>query len=201
MLRILVADDHEIVRRGLKEVIAAHHDWEVCGEAANGLQALAIARREAPGVAIVDVSLPKLSCPALVGRLADECPSTRILVFSMHDDRETVTLCLAAGALGYALKTDRLSEIEAGIATVGSQRPFLSAQVSSILGEDERFTGRERQVTQLISEGYINKEIARSMGLSVKTVETHRTAAMLKADVRSAPGLIRYAIKQGLIRE
>ena len=207
-MRILVADAHAIVRRGLRNVIQARREWEICGEAEDGAQALEIARHERPRVAIVDVYQPKLNGLGLIGRLAQECPDTQVLVFSMHDAHAAVERCLDAGALGYVLKTDVERELTAAIASIGNHRRYLSPRASEILQEavdlhqprtKERFTRRECEIMELMSDGYTNKDMARAMGLSPKTIETHRTAAMSKASVCSATDLIRYAIKQGFI--
>ena len=135
MLRILIADDHEIVRRGVREVIAVHSGWELCGEAADGQEALAIATREQPDVAVLDVSLPIIGGLALTRRIRQESPATSVLLFSMHDDEETVTGGLAAGARGYLLKTDSEQHLEAAISALGARRPYFSPFVSELLLE------------------------------------------------------------------
>jgi DNA-binding NarL/FixJ family response regulator len=210
MLRILVADDHEIVRKGVRDLIEAHHGWEVCGEAADGQQALEIALNERPNVAVVDVSLPILNGIALTRRLKQECPAVSVLLFTMHDDDETVSGGLAAGARGYVLKTDSERHLEAAISALGANRPYFSSLVSEMLLDAavndrkrsrlESFTIRELEVAQLIAEGNSNKQIARLLGISIKTVESHRAAAMRKADVRTAAELVRFAIKHNLIQ-
>jgi DNA-binding NarL/FixJ family response regulator len=210
MLRILVADDHEIVRKGVRDLIESHHGWEVCGEAADGQQALEIALQERPNVAVVDVSLPILNGIALTRRLRQESPAINVLLFTMHDDDETVSGGLAAGARGYILKTDSERHLEAAISALGSNRPYFSSLVSEMLLDAavndrkrsrlESFTIRELEVAQLIAEGNSNKQIARLLGISIKTVESHRAAAMRKADVRTAAELVRFAIKHNLIQ-
>ena len=210
MLRILVADDHEIVRKGVRDVIEAHHGWEVCGEAADGQQALEIALREHPNVAVVDVSLPILNGVALTRRLRKECPNTKVLLFTMHDDDETVSTGLAAGARGYVLKSDSESHLETAISALGANRPYFSSPVSELLLDAalnerkrsrlESFTVRELEVAQLIAEGNGNKQIARLLDISIKTVESHRAAAMRKAGVRTAAEFVRFAIKHNLIQ-
>jgi DNA-binding NarL/FixJ family response regulator len=210
MLRILVADDHEIVRKGVRNVIESHPGWEVCAEAADGQQALELALRERPDIAILDVSLPIHNGVALTRRLHKECPGTRILLFTMHDDDETVTTALAAGARGYLLKSDSESHLEAAISALGANRPYFSASVSELLLDAavnerrrsrlESFTTRELEVAQLIAEGNNNKQIARRLNVSIKTVESHRAAAMRKAGVRTAAEFVRFAIKHNLIQ-
>jgi DNA-binding NarL/FixJ family response regulator len=210
MLRILVADDHEIVRKGVRNVIEGHPGWEVCAEAADGQQALELTLQERPDIAILDVSLPLLSGVALTRRIHKECPGVRILLFTMHDDDETVTTGLAAGARGYLLKSDSESHLEAAISALGANRPYFSASVSELLLDAavnerrrsrlESFTTRELEVAQLIAEGNNNKQIARRLNVSIKTVESHRAAAMRKAGVRTAAEFVRFAIKHNLIQ-
>jgi DNA-binding NarL/FixJ family response regulator len=210
MLRILIADDHEIVRKGVRDVIEDHPGWEVCGEAADGQEALRLALKEKPDIAVLDVSLPFVNGVALTRRLAKECPTIRVLLFTMHDDDETVSTGLAAGARGYVLKSDSESHLEAAISALGANRLYFSSPVSELLLEAalherkrsrlETFTMREMEVAQLIAEGNANKQIARLLNISVKTVESHRAAAMRKAGVRTAAELVRFAIKHNMIQ-
>lgn len=210
MLRILIADDHEIVRKGVRDLIEAHPGWEVCGEAADGQVALEIALREKPDIAVLDVSLPVLNGVALTRRLKQETPATNVLLFTMHDDDETVSGGLAAGARGYVLKTDSERYLEAAISALGANRPYFSAFVSELLLDAaihdrkrsrlESFTIRELEVAQLIAEGNSNKQIARNLEISIKTVESHRSAAMRKAGARTAAEFVRFAIKHNLIQ-
>ena len=211
MLRILIADDHEIVRKGVRDVIEDHPGWQVCAEAENGQQALDLALKEKPDIAILDVSLPMLNGIALTRRLHKECPGIRVLLFTMHDDDETVSAGLAAGARGYVLKSDSESHLEAAIyPLLGANRLYFSSPISELLLDAalnerkrsrlESFTMRELEVSQLIAEGNGNKQIARHLGISIKTVESHRAAAMRKAGVRSAAELVRFAIKHNLIQ-
>ncbi len=210
MLRILIADDHEIVRKGVRDTIEDHPGWEVCAEAADGQEALNLALREKPDIAVLDVSLPIINGVALTRRLHKEAPGIRILLFTMHDDDETVSTGLAAGARGYVLKSDSESHLEAAISALGANRLYFSSPVSELLLDAalnerkrsrlETFTMRELEVAQLIAEGNANKQIARHLNISVKTVESHRAAAMRKAGVRTAAELVRFAIKHNLIQ-
>jgi DNA-binding NarL/FixJ family response regulator len=210
LLRILIADDHEIVRKGLRDIVEGHPSWQVCAEAADGREALDLALREQPDIAILDVSLPILNGVALTRRLQKECPNARVLMFTMHDDDETISSALAAGARGYVLKSDSEDHLTAAISALGANRPYFSAPVSELLLDAalnerkrsrlESFTVRELEVAQLIAEGNGNKQIARRLDISVKTVESHRAAAMRKAGVRSAAEFVRFAIKHNLIR-
>ena len=210
MLRILIADDHEIVRKGVRDVIEGHPGWEVVAEASDGQQALDLALKEKPDVAVLDVSLPILNGVALTRHLQKECPKTRVLLFTMHDDDETVSGGLAAGARGYVLKSDSESHLEAAISALQANRLYFSSPVSELLLDSalnerkrsrlESFTLRELEVAQLIAEGNVNKQIARRLNISIKTVESHRAAAMRKAGVRTAAEFVRFAIKHNLIQ-
>ncbi len=210
MLRILIADDHEIVRRGVRQIVEAHPGWEVCGEAADGQAALSMAIQEKPDVMVLDVSLPVMNGIAVTRRLRQDAPQTKVLLFTMHDDDETVSAGLSAGARGYLLKMENEQLLEAAISALGANRPYFSSVVSELLLDAavhdrrksrlESFTNRELEVAQLISEGNSNKHIARLLSLSVKTVESHRAAAMRKAGVHTTAEFVRFAIKQKLIQ-
>jgi DNA-binding NarL/FixJ family response regulator len=210
MLRILIADDHDMIRKGVRNVIEDHPGWQVCAEACNGQEALDLALREKPDIAILDVSLPILNGVAVTRRLQKECPEIRILLFTIHDDDETISTALAAGARGYVLKSDSGNNLEAAIAALHINRIYFSSLVSELVlyaafnerkrSRLEGFTSRELEVAQLIAEGHVNKEIARQLKISIKTVESHRGAAMRKANVRSAAAFVRFAIKHKLIQ-
>jgi DNA-binding NarL/FixJ family response regulator len=210
MLRILIADDHEIVRHGIRDIVQAQPGWEVCGEASDGQAALDIGQREKPNVAVLDVSLPVLNGVALTRRLRQASPNTAVLLFTMHDDDETVSSALAAGARGYLLKSDSDEHLVAAIRALGANRPYFSDFIAEMVLDAavndrkksrlESFTMRELEVAQLIAEGNSNKLIARHLDISVKTVESHRAAAMRKAGVRSAAEFVRFAYKHNLIR-
>jgi DNA-binding NarL/FixJ family response regulator len=210
MLRILIADDHEIVRKGVRDVIEGHPGWQVCAEASDGQQALELALKEKPDIAVLDVTLPILNGIAVTQRLHKEQPHIRVLLFTMHDDDDTVSRGLAAGARGYVLKSDSESHLEAAISALGANRPYFSAPVSELLldaalnerkrSKLESFTIRELEVAQLIAEGNSNKQIGRLLDISIKTVESHRAAAMRKAGVHTAAEFVRFAIKHNLIQ-
>jgi DNA-binding NarL/FixJ family response regulator len=210
MFRILIADDHDIVRRGVRDILAAQPGWEVCGEAADGREAVEIGLREKPDIAILDVSLPLLNGIGVTRQLRQALPKIEILLFTMHDDEETVSGGLAAGARGYLRKTDSDQHLVAAVSALGAHRPYFSSAISELvlnaaLHERSRprlesFTGRELEVAQLIAEGHSNKGIARRLNISVKTVESHRASAMRKAGVRTAAEFVRFSIKNKLIQ-
>ena len=210
MLRILVADSHWILRKGVRNLIEAHAGWEVCGEAADGQEALEVARREAPDLAIIDVSLPILNGIALIRRLRQECPGTRVLVLTAQDGEETIRMALAAGARAYVLKTDVEEHLKSAISAMANDRPWFTSVASEMLLDDatghrkrhplESFTARELEVGQLIAEGNSSKQIAIRLGVTLKTIESHRSAAMRKASVSKGPEFVRFAIKHNLIQ-
>ncbi len=210
MLRVMIADDHEIVRNGVRNLISAEPGWEVCGEASDGQAAFDLAVSTQPDVAVLDVSLPLLNGLIVTRRLRTHVPSTRVLLFTMYDDDESVRGALAAGAKGYVLKTECDKQLVEGIAAVAARRPYFSPSVTDTIvavaaGERQRsrlesFTDRELEVAQLIAEGCSNKAIARLLDISVKTVECHRAAALRKAGVHTAAEFVRFAVKHNLIR-
>jgi DNA-binding NarL/FixJ family response regulator len=210
MLRVLIADDHEIVRRGVRDVVEAQPGWEVCAEASNGSDVLQLALAQRPNIAVLDVSLPGLNGIAVTRQIRQAAPATEVLLFTMHDDDETISGGLAAGARGYLLKSDGDNQLVAAISALGAHRPYFSPAVSELLLDAavherkkarlESFTVRELEVAQLIAEGESNKKIARRLGISIKTVESHRAAAMRKAGVRTAAEFVRFAIKHNLIQ-
>jgi DNA-binding NarL/FixJ family response regulator len=193
MLRILIADDHEIVRRGVRNIISAHPGWEVCGEAADGREAGEIGLREKPDIAILDVSLPGLNGIGVARQLRQALPRLEVLFFTMHDDEETMIAGLGVGARGYLQKTDTDQHLVAAVSALGAHRPYFSAAASELLLSGAL---HDRKRSALESS---NKLIARRLGITVKTVETHRGAAMRKAGVRTAAEFVRFAIRRNLI--
>jgi DNA-binding NarL/FixJ family response regulator len=181
--------------------------WEVCGEAERGSEALEIARQARPDLAIIDVSLPGIDGISLTRQLSDERLRVKVLIFTVSDLSETVTAALAAGARGYVLKSDTERSLLAAISAVGANRAYLSPEVAQVLVDltadvrrERALTNREMQVALSIAEGAPNKVMAEKLGVSTKTIESHRCALFRKAGVRSAPELVRYLIKHGLMR-
>jgi len=209
MLRILLADDHDIVRRGMKELLEEQAGWSVCAEAENGRAAVELALVHRPEVSVLDLSMPELNGLEATRRIKDALQETEILIFSMHESEELIRDVLAAGARGYLLKSDASRQLVPAVESLARHQPFFSGRVSEVvLGgflnpeplrtrspAGERLTSREREIVQLLAEGQSNKQIATKLDLSVKTVETHRTSAMRKLGLKSLPDLVRFAIR------
>ncbi|WOK35904.1 response regulator transcription factor [Sphingomonas sp. C3-2] len=208
--RIVLADDHEAIRLGVRSVLSAHPDWRVVGEASDGREALEVIRSVRPDIAILDYSLPMMNGPELTRAIKKELPRTEILIFTMHDREDVLSELLTAGARGYLLKSDATKHLIAAVEALSVKRPYFSGNVSQTLLDRfiemaaretpaNALTPREREIVQLISEGRLNKEIAAILNLSIKTVETHRAAAMHKLDLKSTAELVRYAVRNNII--
>lgn len=212
MLRILLADDHSIVRRGLKELLEEHSGWSVCAEAATGREAVELALQHRPHVAVLDLSMPELNGLEATRRIRLAAPETEVLVFTMHESEDLVREVLAAGARGYLLKSDAADQLVPAVESLAKHRPFLTGRVSEVVlsgflktgnagaSATKRLTPREREIVQLLAEGRSNKQIAKLLDLSVKTVETHRAAIMRKLELSSLPDLVRFAIRNQIIQ-
>jgi DNA-binding NarL/FixJ family response regulator len=209
MLRILIADDHSIVRLAIRSVIEAHRGWVVIGEACDGEEAFELAVNQKPDIAIVDVEMPSSNGIVLTQRLHRHCPKVKVVLFTAHHDRRTVSAGLGAGARGFIPKDGDLREIERAVSALSRNCTYFSPRISDTLldlalGKNNvavvRFTPQELRVAQLISEGNSSKQIARLLDISVKTVESHRSAAMRKAGCRRSPDLVRYVLKNKLIQ-
>ena len=214
MLRILLADDHDIVRRGLKDLLEQHVGWQVCAEASNGREAVELALQHRPHVAVIDLSMPELNGLEATRRIRQNLPDTEVLIFTMHESEELIREVLGAGARGYLLKSDAVRQLIPAVESLSQKKPYFAGRVSEVLLDGflkggqatlegptaERLTSREREVVQLLAEGKSNKQIARLLDLSVKTVETHRTAAMRKLELNSLPDLVRYAVRMQIIQ-
>lgn len=213
-IRVLIADDHVIVREGVKALITMADDMEVVGEAADGREAIARAQALEPDVAVMDVAMPGLGGLEATLEIRKLCPRTRILVLSQYDDREYVRRFLKAGVSGYVLKKSAGSDLTAAIRSVHRGGLVLDPDVAREAMLDqaaaadgsrpadpyEALTDREKQVLKLVAEGHSNKEVADELGISVKTAMSHREHVMEKLDLHSRTELIRFAIRQGIIR-
>jgi len=207
--RILIADAHDVIRRGMRTLIESQPSLEIVAEAETGLEALLAARESSPDIAIIDHSLPELNGLDLAQALRREVPRIEILVYTMNDNEELVMAMLRAGARGFVLKSDSGLQLLAAIDALSMHQPYFSSAISeTLLDQFLRskpssptfgLTHREREVVQLIAEGKINKEIGEALSISVKTVETHRAAAMHKLKLRTTAELVRYAVRNNII--
>lgn len=211
-IRILIADDHGIVREGIRQVFRQEPGFEVVAEAANGSEALALARAQAPDVAVLDITMPELSGLQVAAALHQELPDVRVVILSMHDNPEYVLEAVRAGAHAYLLKDLAATELRAAVTAVHAGESYYSRQIAGMLtaavrgelAEAQRtsaldaLTGRERDVLQGIVKGETNKEIAARLGISHRTVETHRESLMRKLRIRTVAGLTRFAMEAGL---
>jgi DNA-binding NarL/FixJ family response regulator len=207
-IRILLADDHAVVRQGFKMILAEQPDMEIAGEAANGREAVELAEKIKPDVVVMDVAMPELNGIEATRRLAASAPHTRVLALSMHKDSVYVREILRAGARGYLLKDSPAQDMLAAVRAVAGGEGYISPAVSSAVLDDYRkhvtnpidlLTSREREVLQMLAEGKTNKEIAAVLNLSVYTVEAHRGRIMEKLNVHSINELVRFAVRNGLI--
>jgi DNA-binding NarL/FixJ family response regulator len=203
-MRILVADDHGIVRSGLKMLIERHAGLSVIAEAEDGIEAVDRAVRERPDVAVLDVAMPRMTGIQAAREIKSHCPDTAVLLLSMHDDDHYVYDALRAGAAGYVLKRQADAELIDAIHAVASGQSFVSTVRDGALeslGDEpnDPLTPRELEVVKLIAEAYTNKQIAEMLKLSEKTVESHRANVLSKLGMRDRVELVRYAIRRGLI--
>jgi DNA-binding NarL/FixJ family response regulator len=206
--RILLADDHSVVRRGFHMILSAQPDMEVAGEATNGREAVESAAALKPDIVVMDVSMPELNGIEATRRIAEVSPRTRVLALSMHKDSVYVREILRAGARGYLLKDASDADLVSAVRAIARGEGYLSPAVSDAVLSDYRkhvtnpvdlLSSREREVLQLIAEGKTNKEIANSLNLSVYTVEAHRGRIMEKLNLHSTGELVKFAIRNGLI--
>lgn len=210
-VRILLADDHQIMREGLKALLEKHSSLEVIAEAENGIETMEIARREKPDVIIMDIAMPDINGIEATRQLKTEIADIKIVALSMHSDRRFVTEILKAGASAYVLKQSAFKDLEKAIKSVMVNRTFLSADILETVVNDyvsqltkseyeayKQLSDRERQVLQLIAEGNSTKEIAYKLHVSVKTIESHRQNIMTKLGIHNLAGLTKFAVREGL---
>jgi DNA-binding NarL/FixJ family response regulator len=209
MVRILLADDHAVVRRGLRALLEARQDFEVCAEASNGREAVELALHHKPDVAVLDISLPIMNGIEATRQIRKEAPGTEVMIFTLHDRESEIRDVLHAGARGYVLKSEADEQIVRAVESLARHHAYFSDHVSETLldnfveqagaATNISLTAREREVVQLIAEGNSNKKIAHLLSISVKTVETHRSASMRKLDIHSTAELVRYAVRHRLV--
>jgi len=220
MLQILIADDHEVARRGIREVLESHPGWEVCAEAKDGREAVEYAANLKPDVILLDIGMPNLNGLEAARQILATSPDVAILILTMHDSDNVVREVLRAGARGFLLKSDAGRDLLNAVDALQRQRTFFTPRVSQMVldgflnrdkdkvdeenlapeFEGEALTAREREVIQLLAEGKTSKEVAVTLNLSVKTAETHRTNLMRKLGLHSVADLTRYAVRNGIVQ-
>lgn len=214
-LRILLADDHTVVRQGLRKVLEERPDWKVVAEAGDGREAVRLVEHHKPDVAILDVAMPLLNGIEATRQIVRRVPHVRVLVLTMHSDEAYVTQMLHAGAAGYLLKDSADVDLLNAVAAIAEGKSFFSPAIARLMLDDfvkqrsgepgvvdryETLSDREREVFQLIAEGKTNKDMALLLGISPHTVETHRAHIMDKLDLHSAAEIALYAVRRGVIR-
>jgi DNA-binding NarL/FixJ family response regulator len=207
----MIADDHEVICRGVRTFLESRKDWQIVGEAANGRDALRLTRDTQPDIAILDYSLPQMNGLDLTRAIKHELPRTEIVIYTMHDQENIAAEVLRAGALGYVLKSDPVSHLVSAVEAVARHKPYFSPAIAdSVLKNFIKYdldsqganvlTARQREIVQLIAEGKINKQVAHVLGISVKTVETHRAAVMNKLKIKTTAELVRYAVRNSIVQ-
>ena len=209
MIRVLIADDHGMVRAGLRMLIERQNDMEVVAEADDGVAALESTQAERPDVAVLDVSMPRMTGLQAAREIRSHVPDTRVLLLSMHDDERYFLEGLEAGAAGYVLKRAADTDLIGAVRTVAGGRAFLSDEAQKTLMDDwlesgraepeDPLTPRELEVVKLIAEAFTNRQIAETLKLSEKTIESHRANVFSKLDMRDRVEIVRYAIRRGLV--
>jgi DNA-binding NarL/FixJ family response regulator len=210
-VRILIADDHDIIRRGVKALLLSHHGWEICAEAATGRDAVAKAEEHRPDIVVMDLSMPELNGLEAARRIRKILPKTEILVLSLHFTDQLVREIVDAGVRGYILKSDTDRDLLSAVEALANHRSFFTTGAAHLILDGvreksstpilmrKRLTSREREIVQLLAEGKSTKEVAVSLGISVKTAETHRANIMRKLEVHSVSELVRYAVRNQMI--
>jgi DNA-binding NarL/FixJ family response regulator len=208
--RILLVDDHELVRRGIRSLLEAEEDFEVCAEASNGRVAVDLALQLTPDVVVMDIGLPGLNGIEATRRIRKAARRTEILALSLHESEHFAREVLSAGARGYVFKSDAAHEVVDAVRAIRNKKQYLTkrlAESAERLGLSKKspattgssLTRREKEVMQLVAEGHSNRSISETLGISIKTTETHRARIMKKLDLKSVADLVRYALREGVI--
>jgi DNA-binding NarL/FixJ family response regulator len=210
--RVLIADDHGVVRRGLTALLIDQAKWVVCGEAADGLEAVAKAGELKPDIVVMDIGMPELNGLEATRRILAANPALKVLILTMHASEQVVREVLEAGARAYVLKSDADRDLLAALEALREEKSFFTTKVSQMVLDGylraghtvpempaRSLTGRQRDIVRLLAEGKSNKEVAAALNISVKTVETHRTNIMHKLDLHAFSELVRYAVRQKIV--
>lgn len=213
--RILVADDHEVVRRGLCALLQSQPDWELCGEAADGREAVEKANKLRPDAVILDIGMPTLNGLEATRQILKVNPQVRVLILTLHDSDQVVREVLNAGARGFLLKSDAARDLVSAVEALRRDKTYFTSKVAAMVLEGylkagtpdavptpptrSRLTPREREIVQLLAEGKSTKEVAVALGLSVKTAETHRSNIMRKLELHSVSDLVLYAVRNNIV--
>ncbi|HWY51222.1 MAG TPA: response regulator transcription factor [Chthoniobacterales bacterium] len=212
-LRILVADDHEVMRTGVRALIEQEPGWQVCGTATNGQEAVEGARKLKPDVVVLDMTMPELDGLSALREIKHTVPNTEVVIFSAYHSEEVIEELFDSGAKSYIQKSDACRHLVAAIKSLAEHKPFFTSEISQILfakflsgsagkkqnGQEHAVTSRERDVVRLLAGGNSNKEVANSLGISIRTAETHRATLMRKLGLESLAALVRYAIRNNII--
>jgi len=209
-VRILIADDHGVVRKGLRTILESRRGWKVCAEAANGRDAVKKARLLKPNVAILDIGMPELNGVEATRQIREVSPRTEILILSAHGSEKLAREVLENGARGYLVKEDADESLLLAVDSLRRHTPYFTRRILQWMARESRsgggktprsvLTPREREIVQLLAEGNSNKEVAASLGISAKTVETHRANIMLKLNLHTITELVHYAIRNHIVR-
>ena len=208
-VRVLLADDHDIVRAGVRSIMEAHSGWQVCAEANNGKDAVRLAAELQPDVAVLDLELGELDGVTAARQIKELSPATEVLLFTMHDDEHLIRAALSAGVRSFVLKSEGGDALIKAIECASEHKPFVAGRAAETLLNSIRtssqynhslLTDREREVVRLLATGKSNKQVASNLGISVKTVETHRAAIMRKLGCNSIVRLVRYAVRERFVK-
>jgi DNA-binding NarL/FixJ family response regulator len=213
-LRILIADDHDLMRRGIKALLQSRAGWEVCGEAHTGREAVAKAEELKPDIVILDISMPDLNGVDAAKRIRKSSPDTEVLILSVHYSDQLIRDILEAGVRGYIVKSDSDRDLIIAVETLANHKPFFTPRATEVMLTNfnegktrteppetmrDRLTSREREIVQLLAEGKSSKEVASSLNISVKTAETHRANIMRKLQLHTVSELVRYAVRNQIV--
>jgi DNA-binding NarL/FixJ family response regulator len=214
-LRILVADDHDLMRRGIKALLLSHAGWEVCGEAQTGREAVSLVEELKPDIVVLDISMPDLNGMEAARRIRKSSPVTEILILSLHFSDQLIREIVEAGVRGYIVKSDSDRDLIVAVETLAKHKPFFTPRATEVILSNfnnagsarvevpeavhDRLTSREREIVQLLAEGKSSKEVANSLSISVKTAETHRANIMRKLQLHTVSELVRYAVRNQII--